>query len=187
LEVLILPFFAVALAYAQFTSGVDLVEVYASVSDNAGAAVSGLTATEFRVEEDGQPQSISAFAAGEVPLALAVAIDRSFSMKTSRTNRFAMAKTAARTLVGALRPGDLVTVVAVGSEIETVFPLSPDRGRAEQAIDALDVWGTTPLYDATLAAVDAIQPAKGRRALVLLSDGADRGSEISAARLIDAV
>jgi len=51
--------------------------------------------------------------------------------------------------------------------------------------DRLDAWGTTPLYDATLGALDAIQPARGRRALVLLSDGADRYSDTKAADLVD--
>jgi Ca-activated chloride channel family protein len=45
--------------------------------------------------------------------------------------------------------------------------------------------GTTPLYDATLVAIDAIQSVTGRRALVLLSDGTDRYSEASAADLVD--
>jgi len=187
LEVLILPLFAAALAYGQFTSGVDLVEVYASVSDTAGAAVPGLTADDFQVEEDGQPQAVTAFAAGDVPLGLAIAVDRSFSMKAGRVDRFALAKRAARTLVDALRPADRVMVVAIGSDIDVVSPLSVDHAAAARAIDALDVWGTTPLYDATIKAVDAIQASKGRRALVLLSDGADRDSETSAAELVDAV
>ena len=188
LEVLIVPLFAAAaLAYGQFTSGVDLVEVYATVTDASGQPVEGLTADDFRVEEDARPQAITAFAAGEVPLALAIALDRSFSMKTSRVDRFGMAKRAARTLVDALRPPDLVTIVAVGSEVDVVSPLSADHAAAARAIDALDLWGTTPLYDAAVKAVDAIQAARGRRALVLLSDGVDRDSETSAAQLVDAV
>ena len=61
----------------------------------------------------------------------------------------------------------------------------PITRAALAAIDRLDAWGTTPLYDATLAALDAIQPAKGRRALVLLSDGTDRYSDTNAADLVD--
>jgi Ca-activated chloride channel family protein len=49
-----------------------------------------------------------------------------------------------------------------------------------QALDALQPWGTTGLYDAIIQSIDAIQSAKGRRALVLLSDGADRYSTASA-------
>src|SRR5207245_2651329 len=48
----------------------------------------------------------------------------------------------------------------------------------------LDPWGTTPLYDAALEALDEVQNGKGRRALVLVSDGTDRYSRTTAATLI---
>jgi Ca-activated chloride channel family protein len=49
----------------------------------------------------------------------------------------------------------------------------------------LKPWGTTGLYDAVIASIDAIQSAKGRRAMVLLSDGSDRYSKASAADALD--
>jgi Ca-activated chloride channel homolog len=170
--------------YAQFTSGVNLVEVYATVTDRLGEPVAGLTAADFRVAEDGTPQAVTAFAAGEFPLAVAIAIDRSFSM-AGNGNRLAVAKSAARSFIGALRPTDQVMVIAVGSDTGIVAPLSSDRGAALAAVDRLEAWGTTPLYDAALAALDAIQAARGRRALVLLSDGIDRYSDTRAADLVE--
>jgi Ca-activated chloride channel family protein len=170
--------------YAQFTSGVSLVEVYAAVTDRLGEPLAGLTASDFRVEEDGAPQTITAFAAGEFPLAVAIGLDHSFSMAGSG-NRLGVAKSAARTFIGALRPPDQVMVIAIGGESEVVAPLSANRAAALSAIDRLEAWGTTPLYDAALAALDAIQSARGRRALVLLSDGTDRYSETRAADLVE--
>lgn len=170
--------------FGQFTSGVHLVEVYATVTDREGVPVSGLRVTDFRVSEDGAPQTITAFAAGEFPLAVAIGLDRSFSM-AGRTDRLAVVKSAARTFVGALRPDDEVMVVAIGGETSVAAPLSADHRAALAAIDRLDPWGTTPLYDATRAALDAIQSARGRRALVLLSDGTDRYSETTAAALVE--
>ena len=61
-------------ARPQFTSGVDLVEVYATVTDARGEPVTGLTAGDFHLLEDGEPQAISAFAAGEFPLSVAIAL-----------------------------------------------------------------------------------------------------------------
>src|SRR6185295_1521314 len=98
-----------------------------------------------------------------------------------KTDRLATAKSAARAFIGALRPDDQVMVVAIGSDTDVAEPLTTDHAAALAAIDRLDAWGTTPLYDATLGALDAIQPARGRRALVLLSDGADRYSDTLAA------
>jgi Ca-activated chloride channel family protein len=184
LEAAIVPLFlGASAAYGQFTSGVNLIEVYATVTDQQGEPIVGLTAADFQIAEDGARQTISAFAAGEFPLALAIGLDRSFSMG-GKDNRLGVAKSAARTLVGALRPGDQVMIVAIGGDTIIAAPLSADRPAALSAIDSLDAWGTTPLYDATLGALDAIQPAPGRRALVLLSDGSDRYSDTKAADLV---
>jgi len=165
----------------QFTSGVSAVEVYATVSDARGEPVAGLKASDFRVEEDGTPQSINTFAAGEFPLAVAIGIDRSFSVTPER---LAAAKAAARSFVQQLRPADQAMVIAVGSEVETVAPLSANHADAAAALDRLAPWGTTPLHDATLAALDVIQGASGRRALILLSDGEDRYSRTSSDALV---
>jgi Ca-activated chloride channel family protein len=163
-------------ALAQFTSGVNLVEVYAAVVDSAGNPVTGLTRGDFTVLEDGAPQALSAFAEGDFPLSVAVGLDRSFSMAKLLPTELS----AARTLLGDLRPQDQSTLIAIGSEIEIAAPLSSSRGAQMAALGALKPWGTTGLYDAIIAAIDAIQSAKGRRALVLLSDGNDRYSTASA-------
>jgi Ca-activated chloride channel homolog len=172
--------------YAQFTSGVNLVEVYATVTDQRGAPVRDLTAADVRIREDGSPQTVSAFTAGDFPLAVAIGLDRSFSMG-GRGSRLDTAKSAARAFIDALKPADQVMVIAIGSETSVVAPLSTKHEAALAAIDRLDAWGTTPLYDAMAGALDAIQSAKGRRALVVLSDGSDRYSDTSAAVLVDRV
>jgi Ca-activated chloride channel family protein len=170
--------------YGQFTSGVNLVEVYATVTDRDGSPVTGLRASDFAVSEDGVPQQITAFAAGQFPLSVAIGLDRSFSMG-GKTDRLSVARSAARTFVDALEPDDQVMVLAIGGDTTIASPLSTDHRAALTAIDRLDAWGTTPLYDATRTALDAIQPATGRRALVLLSDGTDRYSETNAADLVE--
>ena len=50
------------------------------MTDQAGKPVTGLRREDFTVLEDGQPQTLSAFAEGDFPLSVAVAVDRSFSM-----------------------------------------------------------------------------------------------------------
>jgi VWFA-related protein len=167
---------------AQFSSGVNVVEVYAAVTDQNGAPVSGLHREDFTVLEDGRAQTLSAFAEGDFPLSVALAIDRSFSMGT---RQLPTAVSAARTFLGELRPGDQSMIVAIGSEIEVVSPLSTDRPAQQGVLADLKPWGTTGLYDAIIESIDAIQSAKGRRALVLLSDGNDRYSKASASDAID--
>ena len=83
----------------------NLVEVYATVTDRRGEPVAGLSAADFRVIEDGAAQAITTFAAGEFPLSVG-GRRRSQLQHGRQDNRLGVAKSAARALVGALRPGD---------------------------------------------------------------------------------
>jgi len=163
-------------AEAQFRSGVNVVEVYATVTDARGMPVSNLAKEDFVVREDGEVQQISTFAAGEFPLSAAVALDRSFSMAGER---LATATSAARSFLGGLREDDESMLIAIGSRTEVLVPLSRDRAPQYSALASLDAFGSTALYDAIIASIAAVQPARGRRALVLLADGSDRYSEAS--------
>lgn len=163
-----------AVAKAQFASSVDLVEVYATITDRTGAPITGLRAEDFTVFEDQRPQGIQAFAAGDFPLSIALAIDHSASMAGSRLR---LAAAAARRFLERLRPEDQVMIVGVSSEVEVLAPLSADRARQGRVIDLLQPWSTTALNDALIAGIDLIQPARGRRGLIVLSDGEDRYSE----------
>ena len=170
-----------ALAAPQFTSSVNQVEIYASVTDAAGRPVQGLRVDDFDVREDGVPQRITVFSEGDFPLSTAVAIDSSFSMTG---DRLAVAKSAARIFIGALRPQDQSMLMSIGRSVDVIAPLSSDRDAQFRALDSLTSWGTTSLHDAVISAIDELQPAKGRRALVLLSDGDARYSEASAADVL---
>ena len=97
----------------QFRSGVSLVEVFAAVTDDQGRPVADLTAGDFAVEEDGVGQRIETFIAGELPLAVAIALDRSFSMTPER---LAGSARAVRVFLDALGPADQVMLVAIGSK-----------------------------------------------------------------------
>ena len=170
-------------ARGQFSSSVNVVEVYVSVTNDAGTPVTGLEQRDFTVRENGVEQQVSTFAAGQFPLSAAVALDRSFSMAGER---LAGARSAARVFLGALRPEDQSMVIAIGSRTETVAPLSADRAAQLDALSALQPFGTTGLHDAIVAAIGAIQQASGRRALILLSDGSDRYSTTTAGEALAA-
>ena len=168
-------------ALTQFSAQARHVEVYATVTDQQGRPVTGLTKEDFAVAEDGLAQPITVFEAGGFPLALAVGIDRSFSLSPDELKR---AIVGGRQLFEALRPTDRATLLAIGSTVETLAPLSADRAPALTALTRLERWGSTPLYDAALQGIDAIQSATGRRALVLITDGDDRYSSTTAGDLV---
>ncbi|MBI3049988.1 MAG: VWA domain-containing protein, partial [Acidobacteria bacterium] len=167
---------------AQFSSQVELVEVYATITDAQGGLVMDLRREDFEVYENNQLQEVTTFAAGEFPLTVALGVDRSWSMAGDRLR---LAKQASRSFLRALKPADRSMVVAISSEAEVIAPLTMDRFNQERAIAALDPWSTTALYDAIIAALDRLAPEPGRQALVLFSDGEDRYSRATAAEVLE--
>lgn len=160
---------------AQFGATAELVEVYATVTDKSGNLVPGLTAADFSVSDNGAPRSISVFAAGEFPLTLAVALDRSFSMSGSRLDA---AKAGARRLVDMVRASDRLLVLAIGGRSEVAAGFDATRPSARRAVDDMQVWGTSPISDVVAHGIDALKGQSGRRAVVIWSDGVEREATV---------
>jgi Ca-activated chloride channel family protein len=164
---------AVGAAQPQYAAGVTQVEVYATVTDSQGRPVRDLRREELTVLEDDVPQEVTTFLGGDFPAAVALAVDRSFSMKGTPLT---MARTAARVFVASLKPEDRVMLISISGEVEVLAPLSTDRQPLLKALDTLDPWGSTSLHDALIRSLDVLEPETGRRAIVVLSDGEDRYS-----------
>ncbi len=167
---------------AQFSTGVQLVEVYATVTDPDGGLVTGLKQEDFEIQEDEAPQEIAAFASGEFPLTVVLGIDRSWSMAGEPLR---LAKASSQAFLKQLRPTDRSMAVAIGSDAEVIAPLSSDHAQQQRAIETLDPWSTTALHDAIIATLDRLEGESGRRAVVLFSDGVDRYSTASASRVVE--
>jgi len=166
-------------AQPQFSTRVTQVEVYATVTDKVGRPVKGLQADDFVVLEDDLPQEVTTFMGGDFPASVALAIDRSFSMQGTPLN---VARTAGRVFVASLKPEDRVMLISISGNVEVLSPLSRDREPLLQALGSLDAWSSTSLNDALIKSLDLLEGESGRRAIVVLSDGADRYSQ---AREID--
>ena len=167
---------------ARFSSQIQLVEIYATVTGAEGEPVTGLRREDFRVYENDQLQDVSTFAAGEFPLTVALGVDRSWSMAGDPLR---LATQASQAFLRALEPGDRSMVVAIGSDAEVIAPLTMDRVNQGRAIAALDPWGTTALHDAVIATLDRLEPEPGRQALIVFSDGTDRYSRATAAQVVE--
>jgi Ca-activated chloride channel family protein len=146
-----------------------------------GELITGLRQSDFQVLENDRPQEISAFAAGEFPLTVALGVDRSFSMAGEPLR---LAKLASQTFLRQLKPGDRSMVVAISNNADVIAPLSSDHAEQAKAIASLDAWSTTSLYDAVIVALDRLEPEKGRQALVVFSDGVDRYSQATSGQVI---
>lgn len=165
----------------SFRSGVDVVEVFATVVDSGGAPVRGLTADDFVVREDGMLQRVVVFAEGTVPLTVVLAVDRSWSMAGEPLRQ---AKRAAGGFLRSLRETDRSMVISTGPDTEVVAPITAPRDEQIRAVEGLTAWGTTALYDALLGGLEDLARQPGRLALILFSDGRERYSRADAAEVL---
>ncbi len=165
----------------------QLVSVPAVVTDSAGRPVSGLRPENFRIVEDGQPQTIANFGTTETPFEIALLLDTSGSTRDD----VALIRAAANSFIAALRPGDRVGIVAFNqaqtvaqpiATVEVLTPLTGDREALKNAIENLGASQGTPYYDALERIADNIfhdppsEEVRGRRAVVALTDGVDSSS-----------
>jgi hypothetical protein len=165
---IVLPVRTKGVAYTEKVD-VDVVQVTATVVDRGGHYVKGLPQSAFHVSEDDRPQTISHFAAEDVPLELIIAVDISGSMGPS----MAKMMKAVKEFLAAVPARDQVTLLGFN---DTVIPLTRVNKSPEdrvKAVDRLAAWGGTALYDAILSAVDTLGRQVGRKAIVVFSDGED--------------
>lgn len=153
----------------------DLVVVNVTVTDASGKYARGLQRADFKLMEDGREQTISNFTAEETPFAAVVLLDFSGSMET----RVSLARSAAIHFLDGLRDEDVAAVYSFDSKIEQLQDFSPSRDLAPVAFER-SAKGMTVLNDAVLrAATDLSHRPEKRRAIVVLSDGADTYSSAS--------
>jgi Ca-activated chloride channel homolog len=158
----------------------DLVLINATVTDATGRYVSNLRAEDFLLKEDGTKRQIAHFAAEDAPFAAAILIDSSGSMKI----KLPRARVAASQFADSLREGDVIAVYGFNTVIEQLQDFTSIRDITP------DVWemeakGFTSLYDCLYEALEALGKRKEqRRAIILVSDGADTNSRHSAEQVL---
>jgi Ca-activated chloride channel family protein len=150
---------------------VDVVQVTAVVNDG-NRFVKGLARDQFRVLEDGVPQTITHFSNEGSPLELVVAVDVSQSMAP----HMPQLKNAVRKFLAALGPKDQVTLAAFNDNLFTLARRETAQAQRLRAVDRLAPWGGTALYDVIVRGVQLLSRQPGRRVLVVFSDGDDRTS-----------
>jgi Ca-activated chloride channel homolog len=174
-------------ALPRFGSDVDVVNLSVSVADTGRRYVTDLARQDFTVLEDGIPQELSVFDQQQAPLSVSILIDCSLSMQPS----MAIVQGAALRLVRTLRPIDSAQVVRFNHRHVVVQDFTSDHALLEDAIQSIRPEGATGLYNAVyLSLRDLARPPENgemrKRAVVLLSDGADTTSLLSDDQVLDA-
>jgi VWFA-related protein len=170
---------------APIKLGSTLVSVPVIVSDRNGRYVSGLKAGNFSLYKDGARQPIAFFTAEEEAINVALLLD------TSKSTRDVLDKIKdhARDFLKQLRPQDKAMVVSFDYEVHVLTRLTSDRKELERAVKIAEIGeyvGTT-LRDAVFEVTEKhFKTLNGRKAIILLTDGKDHGSQISSDQLIDA-
>lgn len=167
---------------ATLKVGVNLVEVNCMVMRADGSPVRGLQRGDFQLLEDGVPQTVEHFDASNEAASVALVLDASPSVLRD----IGEMKAAARTLAAELGAQDEVAVVSFDADAYLLMPFSRDRKALEKAIEQVNVMrGPTSkkgsnIYEAVyLTALELFRGRKGRKAIVLLTDGQDSGLGLS--------
>ena len=156
---------------------VSLIELFTAVTNRDGRLVRGLGAEDFEVLEDGAKQEISKFELVEnLPLTIGMAIDTSGSM----TNSLYEAQRAAIGFVeNILTRRDKAFAISFSDHPVLLMPPTNDSEAVARSLEGLLAAGFTSLHDALIHSLYYFRGVRGRRALVVLSDGDDTASNIS--------
>jgi len=163
-----------------FKAGVEVVTVTAAVRDRRGRVVRDLKQSDFQVLDSGELREIRSFDAGEAPISLAVVLDISGSMAVG--GNIDRARHAIAVAMGSLRTGqDEAALYTFDNRLEEVVSFTSDLDRIRRVSLEGKPWGLTSLYDAIAkAAMSVAERANTHRALLVITDGVDTGSLLSA-------
>jgi VWFA-related protein len=130
----------------------------------------------FRVLENGVEQQVLAVErVADLPLAVGILVDHSESMLARLETSLAAAGAFIDGLL--VHPNDKAFLLGF-ADVPIVFQeFTNDAARLAAAIELIDEGDATALYDAVVAAAERFEGSDGRRAVVILTDGADQGSE----------
>jgi Ca-activated chloride channel homolog len=159
----------------RFKSGVELINVTATVSDASGRFVSGLRQEDFVIYEDDQPVNVTHFNAERVPVSLGIVLDTSGSMAGSKIQ--AAQNALDKFLYELLDKQDEIFLYRFSNSVVLLQDWTKDRQLLSRALGRITPNGGTALYDAVSEAIPLTQQGQYRKkALLVISDGNDTAS-----------
>jgi len=190
-------------AVSTIAVDVRVVTLPVTVRDKHGKIVRDLTRDDFTLQEDGRPQTIKYFSQdANLPLTLGLLVDTS----RSQTNVLEAERNASRSFLDQMlvQPKDKAFLIHFDREVELLQDLTSSREKLQAALELLKTpsdrdssndpssndpndsrsgsgshhGGGTQLYDAVyLASNELMKKQQGRKAIIILTDGVDRGSK----------
>src|SRR5262245_5473016 len=153
---------------------VELVQLPVSVVDKHGTPIRGLRPQHFTVYEDKIQQDISLFKEEDVPMSVAILIDRSGSMQ----DKLDRVHAAAMTFIRENNDDDETALVSFGDHATIDQGLTANADKLSNALGQIRANGDTALYDAILVASDYLERegTRDKKVLLVISDGEDNKS-----------
>lgn len=168
-----------------FKTQTDLVNFGVVVTDKQGAPVVGLTAGDFEIREEGKPQTIKFFAAGDPesspPLHIGFLLDASGSMEEDIKD----VRTAAVKFLNTMEDAADITLVDFDTEIRVAQYEQTNYGQLIQRIRERKADGYTALYDALGAYLGTTADQTGQKILIMYTDGGDTRSTMTLNDVLD--
>jgi Ca-activated chloride channel homolog len=157
---------------------VELVNITATVIDDSGKSIDGLTAEDFQVFEDGEPQQIAFFSHESTrSVSIGVLIDTSGSLQ----DKLRQGLQTVREIAASMSSADEMFVITFNSRVNLRQKFTNDPEALQRSLPDMHAKGETALYDAISAGLDEMQTSKNRkRILLLVTDGFDTGSKMKA-------
>jgi Ca-activated chloride channel homolog len=150
---------------------VKLVSLFVNVTDQKGAIIGGLTKDDFKITEDGRPQTISIFERqSEMQLNLTLAIDTSSS---TYKDRYIEQQAAKKFVHAMMRPQDQMSVLEFDTFVTELTGFTNKVALIDHGLDHMRGEGGTALYDTIYLGSKSLGSKDGRKVLVLVTDGGD--------------
>ena len=161
----------------RFKSGVELINVTATVTDRSGRFAGSLHKDDFLVYEDNKPVEITHFSADRTPVSLGIVVDTSGSMVGEKwSSAYESIDRFLQTMSDEL---DEFFLYRFSASADLVYDWTEDRGRLIASLGRIHPNGGTAMYDAVAEAVPMAQSGKNRKkAVVIISDGNDTSSRL---------
>jgi len=169
----------------QFLAGVkvEAVELPITVLDKEGKPVEGLVQADFEVFEDGVAQAVSHFSMQrELPIRVGLVIDTSGSMEKTLPE---VQRVVLGFLKNLLRPRDRASILAFSERPALIEGFTADFGALERALIALRPERETAFYDAVVHGLFQFSGVRGRKAMIILTDGEDNASKMTFDKALD--
>src|ERR1051326_5290783 len=186
---ILLPLLMAPVLWAQQDSvfklnvNVDLTEVHVTVTDDKDHPIGNLQKENFKLFEDRTEQNISVFKHEDIPLSLGLVIDNSRSSEPRKQRMDA----AALSFVRKSNPDHETFIVHFDDTARIDRDFTDSIPLLEETLASVKPYGQTAIYDALILALDHMESAKrGKRAILLFTDGVDNSSRHTLGEAVEA-